>query len=42
MLPQLRTQFYEPYAQRLSSYGYAVVQYQLPLLHTVDDSVEVS
>jgi hypothetical protein len=39
--PQARVYYYEAYAQRLASWGFAVVQYDVPLFSIVKDGAEV-
>ena len=41
MSMQLRSGFYKAYAERMASWGYVVVQYNLPLLWIVPDANEV-
>ncbi len=38
---QMRASFYKSYALRLASWGFAVLQYDIPLLTTLPDTPEV-
>lgn len=40
--PQGRMYYYEAYAQRLASWGFAVAQYDVPMFSIVKDGTEVS
>ena len=41
-LPQMKASFYAAYADALAGHGYAVAQYDLPLLKYLQDSTEVA
>ena len=41
MLVQARSGFYKAYAERLASWGYVIVQYNLPLFWVIPDANEV-